>query len=81
MSKEALELLERIEKAPVSVQREISARLLEKEIGFGFSAPPGPVGIGEIAGRFKPVAIGDLKAHDQNFVEAIMASKFAESPQ
>ncbi len=77
MSEQATELIERIEQAPVSVQREVATVVLERQFGCRANSTAPKPRIAEIAGRYRaqPDAATDVKT--QRFVEAIQASKVA----
>ena len=77
MSEQATELIERIEQAPVSVQREIATVVPERQFGCRAGSTAPKPRIAEVAGRYRaqPDATTDDKTHW--FVEAIQASKVA----
>lgn len=79
MSEQATELIERIEQAPLSVQREVATLVLERQFGCRSTSTAPKPRIAEIAGRYRaqPDCIPDDKT--QRFVEAIQASKVATS--
>jgi len=77
MSEQATELIERIEQAPVSVQREVATVVLERQFGFRANSTAPKPRIAEIAGRYRAQPDAATDAKTQRFVEAIQASKVA----
>ena len=77
MSEQATDLIERIEQAPVSVQREVATVMLERQFGFRPNSTAPKLRIAEIAGRYRAQSDAATDAKTQRFVEAIQASKVA----
>ena len=75
MSEQATDLIERIEQAPVSVQREVATVVLERQFGCrGATTAPKPR-IAEIAARYRAQPDAATGDRTQRYVEAIQASK------
>lgn len=79
MSERATQLIQLIESAPVSVQREVAAAVLERQFGGGSASSKPRGSLLEVAGRYhSSQPLPGAARHDAWFVEAIQASKSEE---